>query len=142
VNEVTSDLQALANLELPARNNKVGRNVVKVTILCFSATIFLALLTVSYALWASLHREDSLQDQLSCNRESSVLFDGRIGEGLVIIIDNDATVLQGLNGIAQDDPNAVAAALARVDSQLLAGEQAKINIDQAMTAREEALNTC
>lgn len=142
MNEISNDLKALAEMELPPKNDKVGRHVVKVTILCFAITIFASLLTVTYALVASLSREKSLEQEISCVRQSAVLVDRRLGEGISVVIDNNSVVLYALEGVALDNPAQLDEALAEVEVRLQAGEVAKSNLDSAIEAREAALAEC
>jgi hypothetical protein len=142
MNEVTRDLKALASLELPPAANKTGRNIVKVTILCFSITILAALGTVTYALFASLNRESSLKQELGCVRASAVLVDQRVGEGLAVVIDNNNTLLFALDGVAKRDEEQLRTALGDVPQRVKDGATAQSNLDHAIQAREQALNEC
>ena len=142
MNDVTEDLKSLASLELPPRKDRTGRNIVKVTILCFSITILAALGTVTYALFASLSRESDLKQEIGCVRESAVLVDRRVAEGLSIVIDNDNTVLFALDGVAKNDQSQLQSALGDVPQRIQNGATAQSNLDVAIEAREQALIEC
>ena len=142
MNEVTKDLRSLAELELPPQSDTRGRNIVKITILCFAITILGSLVTVTYALVASINRENDLQNEIGCVRTSAVLIDRRLAEGLTALIDNDNILLSGLHGIAVDDPVELDEALANFDLQIRAGELAQTNLAAAIVGREQALLTC
>lgn len=142
MNDVGKDLEALANLELPQKPNKAGKNIVKVTIMCFAITILASLTTVTYALITSRNRENGLQNEVTCVRASSVLLDRRLGEGLSVIIDNNGIVLTALGELIQKTPEQFEAALAQIRDQIAAGEVAKSNLDDAIEARETTLTEC
>lgn len=141
-NEVSHDLRALAEMQLPPKSEPVGRNLVKLTILLFSITILTSLTTVTYALFASIDREAQLKTELSCVRKSAVVLDRRISEGVSVLIDSNGIVLGALNGVAVDDPELLHTYLSEVPNIVTAGEEAQANLDVAVAARELALKEC
>lgn len=141
-NEVTNDLKSLADLELPSREEPLGRNLVKVTVFLFVLTIIASLTAVTYALIASIHREEVLQSEIRCIRQSAVILDQRISEGLAVLINNDSSLLEGLYGVAVEDPFILNQALKDIQDLIASGEVAKQNLDDAVEARQEALDEC
>lgn len=140
--EITNDLKSLAELQLPHTEDGRGKQIVKITVLLLATCLLSSLGVVTYALVASLHREDNLKNELGCVRTSAVQIDRRLGEGMSVLVDNDSTLMSALNAVAKDDPDGLDAALVHVDTQIAAGDIAKNNLDKAIEDREAALTQC
>jgi hypothetical protein len=139
---VTSDLRTLAALELPPKTDPAGRHIVKVTILFFSIFAVASLAALTYALFASLDRENSLKNEIGCVRQSAVNVDAEVADGIGVLIDNANTILVSLDAVAANDDAALLNHLAGVEDLVTAGETAKSELDFAIVKRQEAVNTC
>lgn len=139
---VTSDLRALAAMELPPKQDPLGRNIVKLTIFLVCFTILGALTIVSWALVQAINREKSAKDELSCLRSSTLLVDQALGDGMITLIDNDNIILYALQGAGTQNQAQIQEAVADFETRVTEGESAQKAIEEAMASREEALQRC
>lgn len=139
---VNGDLQSLMNLQLPPQEDKLGRNVVKFTILCLVVAFISSLAVVTYALFASLARESDLKSEIGCVRQSGVNVDKEVADGISVLIDNGNVILVSLDAVATGDNEQLATSLSTVDDLVQSGKDAKIQLDEAIARRQEAVDSC
>lgn len=157
MNEVSKDLQDLVNLELPPKAEPFGRNVVKITILCFAVLLLTCVAGLVYALWStndaldeSAGREDRLTESLDCVRRSAYQYEQAVGDAVKLIVDMDVPITRALVAVGRRDDAALQAALNEVDiiingdgtPEHPGSEAINEAIDRAITARRTALNEC
>lgn len=142
MDEVSSDLRTLADMELPPRSDKLGRHVVKFTILCFVIAFISSLSVVTFALFASLGRESDLKTEIGCVRQSAVILDEKVTLAIAAVIDDETTILEALHAFAAGDEATLQEKLEGVPDLAVAGETAKTELDDAVDARKKAVANC
>lgn len=150
VSEVTKDLQDLVNLELPPKSEPFGRNVVKITILCFAILLLTCVAGLVYALRASTHREDALNESLQCVRRSAFVYESAIGDGVKLIVDLDVPITKALLALESGNQIGLDSALLEIERTIdgdgtadyPGSENIKKSIDSAVQGRRNALDEC
>ena len=142
MNDVTHDLKLLAEIEIPPKSDPVGRNVVKLTILCFAVLLVACVGGLVYALKASTTREDNLNRSLQCVRASAYEYESAVGDAVKLLVDLNIPITEGLTAFGRDDIDGLQAALAHADESIIAGSEIKEEIELAIQARQVALSEC
>ena len=140
--EVTNDLRALSEMEIPPKDNPLGRNIVKMTIFCFSILLLSSFGVVTYALVASLDREGDARESLNCVRASTVDYDEALGDAVKLLVDLDVPITKALVAVGRGDDAALEQALAETDRTVADAGPVKAHIDDAIKARRVALQEC
>lgn len=137
---VKHDIQDLINLEPP--KDKKSSRIVHWTIFMFSLFIIAAILAVAFALQASVKREDLLTAELKCVRAAVLVVEQSTADGMNTLLDNDATIMQSLVFVANDNDAGLIESLANVELQIHASEVVQTQIVEALRIREAALREC
>jgi hypothetical protein len=145
---VTTDLQKLANLELPDKSDRHGRAVVKWTILCLTLLLLSCVGGLIYALRASLQREGALSTSLGCVRASAYVYESAVVDSINLLVDLDVPITEALIAVAQGEEEELIAAVSEADKVVNgvgSGKsviEVKANLDLAIKARQTALDKC
>jgi hypothetical protein len=139
---VSNDLKALSELEIPPKSDPIGRNIVKWTVLLVCITVLGALIIVTYALLQSYDEKKDIREQLSCVRSSTVLVDKTFANGMIVLIDNDNTILAALQAVSVNDQAHLTELLASFTDRVAEGEASKTDLIRSIEVREDALDRC
>lgn len=142
MNEVTNDLKLLAEMEIPPKSDRVGRNVVKLTVFCFSVLLLTCVGGLVFALKASTTREDNLNRSLQCVRESAYEYESAVGDAVKLLVDLNIPITEGLAAFGRDDMAGLQMALRHADESVAASSEIKAQVERAIQARQTALNEC
>jgi hypothetical protein len=100
------------------------------------------LIIVTYALLQSYDEKKDIREQLSCVRSSTVLVDKTFANGMIVLIDNDNTILAALQAVSVNDQAHLTELLASFTDRVAEGEASKTDLIRSIEVREDALDRC